>query len=153
MIAMTGVALCAMNYWFKFLGDHAASVTQVVMGILVISSLALDTHKMDKADQKLFSGSRALVKPKTPLINRGWRMLLFLAFVVEIFLFHHVFVQDRSGVLFFKLVHHFLALELAAAAYFAAVTPLPPGKSKIREFVESFSAGFKKLAPVTRPQK
>ncbi len=126
LVSMTGVALCTMNYWFGFLGAHLASVAQVAVGMLMVSVLAWDVHRVDKADQRLFSGTRTMATDILPAHDRGFRMLLLLLFMVGILLSYQVFFLDRSGVLLFKIIHHFFPLELAIAAYFSAVVPLPP---------------------------
>ncbi len=59
----------------------------------------------------------------------------------------------HRGVWIFGVLYHLSAWFYTGGIYFAGVAPLPPGKSKVRQWLESFQAGFSKLQPARSPNR
>lgn len=134
----------AGNYWLHFLG-RTTNVVQLVLAIAVIALIFKDMYLCDKdEDNALDSYNRATVfyylyRSQAVRLLFVFTSLLFLPIDVEELL-------TGKGAFVFRLTDALFSYAITAFFYFIIVDPLPPSKSKIREWVEGFAAGFRQLA-------
>lgn len=131
-------AICISNatflYFFWKIGDLAIALILGVLSFLDV--LAVSSFEMDAA-RRLEKG---LANPRKSFFGATMR-LFFVAFIGWLFVpfWFRRFDVDQMTVAF-ALCFFFLY------QYFSACDPLPPGTSKIREWLESFG---RKLATVS----
>jgi hypothetical protein len=142
-IARIGVAISALsiivemlNYLYPFLSGKT-SMGAMIIGFLCLLLAIQYSIVLGKAEESVGSN----VKPAIllPFITRSyvWRIfwLWGLAFDLVVFFAHH----SRFVVLEFLWGPGY-PLGLVIFFYFVKVDPLPPGKSKVREWIEGFTA-------------
>lgn len=149
-LAKFGVALCflevvvhILNFYFPIL-SRKSTAFGVVMALLVALILTVQMVKLDYADHDLIFSSERVEDPTFWILSNGstsWRLVWFLWFVWDVFMaFKEV---PKSSSPFFEAISWSFAAGTVVFSYFAAVTPLPPGKSKIREWLEGFNLFLK----------
>ncbi len=144
---LTGLA----NYYFPNLLAYEAGLYLAIMKILSISVLALWYFpECDKAEAaSLCSGTAKFFS--SLIFNYKWRLFgLFLA-LLEVGISLPLSINSPKGVIFFKVLDDVSSTAFLSFLYFAAVDPLPPCKSKIKKWLESFSVGLQKPASAKRP--
>lgn len=144
LISVLAVLLKILNWWFPILTGGTNSI-QLTAGILVIVISARIIISVDMAEQIVSSGDER--KPvtefeSTPLLRillatMAWLNCGLLAFTWLTTPHLKSWALDvfaESNILF-----------VVFGMYFVAVTPLPPGTNKIREWLKEISAGFQKI--------
>ena len=146
-VVKVGIFLCVLslmmiiiNYWWKFLVFETPLI-MVLMYSVYLFGYMHDIHLCNKNEELLQQG-----KPLIKIESTGLpvRMLCILL---------SVYCVSYSVIVGYD-VANFLTASLypcgsVVVFYFLAVTPLPPGTSKLGKLVESISAGFSKLVPVS----
>lgn len=140
-LCFMAVALQITNHFGKlYKGDETVMV--VLFGPLILLQIMWEGWQCDKAEDHVLSGHQTL-----PAYARSmgtiaeWRIFIILWALSVFFLLHS---DGRFAVLQY-IDNHAFPLGASGFYYFAAVTPLPPGKSKVREWIESFGH---RLVPV-----
>ena len=137
------------NYWLHFLARET-NIVQLVLGITVITFLFKDMYLCDRdEDNAIDSSNRA-----TTFHYLYKSQVVRLMFVFTAFWLLPLGVGELltgKAAFTFRLLSFLYMYAITAFFYFIAVDPLPPGKSKIREWAESFVAGFRRLSLV-RPE-
>lgn len=145
-LVMLSVAVELVNYWIPILSRKSTLFNVATNGIIAIW-LVMCAYQCDEADNQLFSSEKAkydfLAFWVDPSILRI--MWLCLSWVALIIYTPTLFAPKVS--IIFDIIDFSYAHGGALFYYFLSVDPLPPGKSKIREWVEAFAAGFKRLVP------
>jgi len=148
-IAKIGVALVVLNmvvwllnYLHRFLIEPTSTGTLFFVGPIVFFAI-WRSLALAKAEERLLSD--------TPAIDRMLMSSLALRLVWMFFLAQEGLIFGLSV----KRMHH-IVLEIFGGlgwsfgmvifSYFVAVHPMPPGKSRLREFVDSI--GLRKAIPV-----
>ena len=138
-----GVAIDLSNYFNQFL-DYRTSLFLVTADVCWLAVLVYRSFICTKAEEQTYSGARTKIN-EILTYDSWWLRLYFLVFFA-------LFVPiDILNTLTAKL--HFLQFlrgfpfgtGLVIFYYFIAVDPLPPGQSKVKEFIKSL---FKSLKPV-----
>jgi hypothetical protein len=131
------------DYFLKLSADRP-SIINAALTAFVIVLLAHDGKLCDEADRHVQSGADTLPKGIAASIRYGlfWR-LLWISFTAR-YTVKLIWVTEHRLAVFTENV--LWCLGVVIFFYFVAVVPLPPGKSKVREWIESFQRG--KLSPV-----
>jgi hypothetical protein len=116
------------------------------LSVLLLLEFFGRTVVLTKAEEYLWSGSGTKPRLMKYFDRPLWRFLWlnFLVLDISIFL-RSGLIHSRYWFLEF-VVSVFFSFGLNIFYYFVAVDPLPPGKSKMRVWIESFTHG--KLVPV-----
>lgn len=135
-----------LGFWFPVLTFKPIPIV-VVLNAIVCTVVLLDMYLCDKADKNIFSGNR--VNFFGPIsISPVFRFLWLVMVTINIpWLINYIFFE-RKGILIFNILSRLFALAGTSFFYFIAVDPPSPGKSKVQEWIESFSASFRKLVPI-----
>ncbi|MEK7560169.1 MAG: hypothetical protein AAB522_02625 [Patescibacteria group bacterium] len=148
-----GLLLSVISYWIPLL-HRKTNLFWVFVEIFVVLRLTFDVKELEKAEEQNFFGevTQKPILRLLPVHNHIFRVFVFAA---NIFLTGIVLLAVATGIFetatttFFTIIDHVLTWPAATCfCYFAVVTPMPPGKSKIREWVENFASGFRKPAAV-----
>jgi hypothetical protein len=132
------IILDIFNYFYPFL-LHKTPLFGLIMDILIVFMMIKDSIFLIKANEHVGSN----VKPA-----EIYRALIWGSFLRP-FWFGFLILDIISFISFISLFHKYkfavpsffgdvgFSLGLTIFYYFVAVEPLPPGKSKIREWIES----------------
>lgn len=140
LIARAGVAFTALsvladvgNYFLHF-SKHSTSFAFLCFDGLILFSLILNSAACTRSHDQLFTSAELSIS-QSLVSSPFWSLLWFLVFLLD------------SGQVAWEHPAHLLLLEIvrnpcfsfgqALFFYFASVHPLPPSKSKIRQFVDS----------------
>lgn len=148
LLIISDFIIVACNYWIKILYVETIFL-QVVIAPLLIWILTDYVYMMDKSDRHLHKGNRTKLVTAFTILPAFRIIVLILSSLVFISLPGAYFAE--KGFWLFNINHELVLIYIALGAYFASVDPLPPGVSKIREWIESFNAGFQKLQPLESP--
>lgn len=144
-----GLLLHIANYWFHFL-NHKTKWTDFIFLILV-PFLLLDTKALDEVEEKKFS-SEAAQKPFLYTCWHGYLLRLFalaIAFLMLGLIILTVIDMVPIKSKLFEIIDTVSGWPaIACYNYFSIVVPLPPGKSKIREWIENFANIFQEPVAV-----
>ena len=153
-VAKIGVACSAfniivatMNHFYQLLSYTTSAAILWIFGI-VLCTLVRDSFNCSKAEEQLWSGRNAKPARLLQYISRGkfWRLLWISLFILDVDRLWHTLPRARYW-LPEIVAQTFFSLGFALFYYFIAVDPLPPGKSKVREWLENFGL-FQKPVPV-----
>ena len=149
-LTMTAWGVGALGYWLpilerRFLHD----ILTPICFLMVLPDYIMRIYLCDKSEESLFQNDeRTKYKISDPIDgSMGWRIFWTFAVILSIPL-SITSVLNNEGVLFFKIINNGFASFVWMASYFLEVDPLPPGKSKIRQWIEDIQAGFRKLQPL-----
>jgi hypothetical protein len=153
-IAKIGIALAAvdigvqlLNYLHQFL-RHKTPLSLMLLQLIILVDFYRRTFFLTKAEEHLGSGikPRELMAFTVGWFNVWWR-LLWLGMLLWDTVFLIVLPPRRGPYWFADLVSTiFFSFGMSIFYYFVAVDPLPPGKSKVRVWMEHMRA-FGKLTP------
>ncbi len=145
-----GSVMGVANYWWPFM-DFKTNVVYVVCyfsaalyGSTAIYCCNENEHRLYHAKllYKLVRGNEDAVM-NFRLFFLGWSLLMLISTPVLLG------VTTWKGVLT-AVFGYFFVWGLCIGEFFIVVTPLPPGISKIRQFINNFAASFKK--PISLPR-
>ena len=145
-VMVASVMVVIFNYWFPGILHYQSSPIQVVLCSLISMFCLFDMIKCDKAEKSAFNDER--VRMFSPLYYSPVNRLLWIFLASLMILAVPFIIANNKGYLVFKALDLAFAPAFATFKYFISVDPPSSGKSKIREWCESFSAGFRKLAPM-----
>jgi len=133
------------NYFQPIL-RYPTSLFSVVIDCLVVTNCVARVWDCDKMEE---ANGTSDTQIKSRWDNPTWR-LIWLIFTAWDLYGTIGLINTHSHIPFLplELVSQSFAIDLAVFYYFVAVHPLPPGKSKVRQWVESLS-GVKNLEPAT----
>lgn len=146
-LAVASIMIPIIGFWFPLLSSKL-SVIAVIIFVFVSLILLRDMYNCDRAEANIFSSSRTKFFGSFSY-SPNWRILwlIFAIFdVIKIFIIF--FISSNQGIFLFKILNEMFGIDIMLFNYFISVDPPTPGKSKIREWAESFSAGFRKLVPI-----
>lgn len=161
--ASTSILVFVLNYWMPLLSVPSDLLFAIVMGIFLLYFLVRMRHadQMEERSSRInehirlpedwmlrnefvpFPAYLTEIHQKNALARLGHLAFCTFFFILSLY----IDLVAPGGLLFFKLLKNIYFPCMVASDYFMAVFPLPPGKSKIREWAESFAAGLKKLMP------
>jgi len=161
-LVVTEMIVRLLNYWLHFLSRKTTIIDVVVSPVLVLFSV-IYLHCLHQADEQIYRDNT--VKPFIQHLfesgSAGSAITMVFMRVLGMILIVLALPMDVEDLLFRKLEKNVVwALEAYTSfglayfivfIYFVLVDPLPPGKSKVRQWVESVSAGFRKTAPARQP--
>ncbi|HEY4495354.1 MAG TPA: hypothetical protein VJC01_02815 [Candidatus Paceibacterota bacterium] len=142
-VMVASVMVVIFNYWFPGILHYQSSPIQVVLCSLISMFCLFDMIKCDKAEKSAFNDER--VRMFSPLYYSPVNRLLWIFLASLTILAVPFTIASNKGYLIFKTLELAFAPALTAFKYLISVDPPSLGKSKIREWIESFSAGFRKL--------
>ena len=145
-VMVASVMVVIFNYWFPGILSYQSSLIQVAICGLISMFCLFDMVRCDKAEKSTFNNER--VRMFHPLYYSPVNRLLWIFLASLMILAVPFIIANNKGYLVFKALDLAFAPAFAAFKYFISVDPPSSGKSKIREWCESFSAGFRKLAPM-----
>ena len=152
-IAKIGIGITALavlidiaNYFQQFLYAKTDVVTLIMFGLYPVF-LVFKSHECDKADTAVSNSERALPKV-SPMAceSPAWRL-----FFVALSIFSLAHFSGSFAVMTYPLLEALsrcFALGIVVHDYFIMVVPLPPGTSKIREWLGKF-----KFTPAPEPAR
>lgn len=137
-IAKIGVFLCSLNcverignYFLRFLPKQTHALEFVCLVIMLLVNFAR-TFILNRADESMLSEARTKWRS---LQSALWERIVFIWFSLgDVF----GFIFQRSHGLLDCVSSTFFSLGILIFFYFSLVDPLPPGKSKVRQWFESF---------------
>lgn len=135
------------NYWFPVLKQKTSLFDAVFVGLIAPLWSMWALWNCDQGEANKYSETKT--KSRLSLIYSQKFRKFYLVFNFFILLTEGISVFAKEGTLSFKLVYVILGNAVTAFIYLVVVDPLPPGKSKIQEWIEGFNAGFKKLVPIS----
>lgn len=137
-----------MNYWVPLLAHKTTWGTVAVRSFLLLGFL-LDSIRCNKAEERLLNGYVALphwVKLQRSIIGPMWRLLgLFVTVLVIGVVFGIELRKLPWSIMRWEIIEAGFGPGFAIFMYFIHVDPLPPGTSKIREWIAGFGFGPKKV--------
>jgi hypothetical protein len=142
-LVVWSVLVDIVNYWHRVLAQETSLMWTVFLGFVILSYFAR-IIACSEAERRLYEGRVVLptwVLEERTHKGRGWRLIgvtLTLAMTVIFWGNIHFFPHP-----FLELVHWGYAPGITIYVYFLHVDPLPPGTSKVRQFIESFGFGPK----------
>lgn len=132
------------NYWLPLLARESG-ILIVFLRLVILAGVSIDMMTCDQAEEEsLLSEQRK--KYDFLMFEPFLKPLLLIGVILEIFS-GPIIIMSPKGMIFFKVIENLFFLALFSFCYFREVVPLPPGKSKVREWAENIAAGFKKLVP------
>lgn len=138
-----------INRWFPILWFFPSTIFFMMFSGFSLYYSWIIFNLCDKAEKNILDGKMVKVflfsigDNGIPVIRKG--CLLLVCFLLP---FNLEGVLTTKGVMVFKIIYFTLIPAITAFFYFLSVDPPPICKGKIREWIESFAAGFKKLAVV-----
>ena len=142
---MTALLMIAMiSFWFPLF--FKPSVTVVIISGLNLIFCLVDLNRCDEAESKTLSNEH--INIFGPYLSSSIVRVISLALLLYgvILILFPLYVYGKNDV--FDAIMTVYVLAWISFLYFIAVDPPAPGKSKIRESSDSFSAGFRKLVPI-----
>ncbi len=151
MFISISVFLTVLNYWLnlKILSPLKTSPLFMLIYLILLFGLFLLKNKLDEEDQRIRSGDDVLRKNWEG--ERGSRYLNRLLFIFMMIYVNFSFFY--IGGKLFGLIDVIFFSSYAFFEYLMIVIPLPPGKSKIKEWATSISAFFARMLPATSAGK
>lgn len=150
-ICLTALALNAVlkiiNYLFPILIMRTSGLDLLVM-FLFVYLISNDKQKLKKADETAFDSNGAHSKTRFDLnSNCAWRLIFLVTAILTlpVMCLIAVGVEPVKTGRLFEIIGDSFAITITCYFYFTEVIPLPPGKSKVREWLESFD---KVLVPI-----
>ncbi len=143
------VASSILNYWFPLL-FFKTDWRGLLFCVLLFFSIMFFVHLTHDAETQFDKDPTVL--SRVHLFERDspdrTRLLLALLSPICFFAVYKWFIEDPKGSLLLALNVGAFPAYPSAFYYFVLVTPLPPGKSKVQQWVEGFQASFRKLQPL-----
>lgn len=125
-----------VNYWFPLLG-YTEPLVMLFVYIILISIMTKLVYRCDDNEYRLYQGKTLYnITPSGYLYRMIW---VFLSVADTVGLFFEFSVQI--------VLSGFFNWGSFITVYFLAVTPLPPGISKIQKMLEKLTAAFRKPVP------
>lgn len=136
-----------INYWFNIL-TRKTNIVSLLFSLFFVVLISRDKINLKKADDTLFDSDGLSAKPRFSLSSNHIVRLIMLAFaclsIISIYLIV-IGVPPAKISRVFEIFHEMFPMILVCYYYFIEVTPLPPGKSKIKEWLESFGKVLKPI--------
>lgn len=134
------IMISTLNYWFPLL-ERPTHPFMIIINFLCFCGFIFLMTECDKAEQSAQSDNPTKFIIEFPPVVR--LVILFslgsLTIPSDI-----VTLMTPNGIFAFKFCRLLGTIAYIAFVYLVNVHPLPPGKSKIQEWMESFAAGFAK---------
>lgn len=145
-VANVGISLVAISImidmanFFHQIFQHRTSLFEVIIDSLLLLSAMHRSFLCTKAQDQLYSNNDAKLAELIPLTAKiGWRLLFVAASVIDALNIVTAYLAPHRESLWFLDVvgtKFFFSLGLMIFYYFIIVDPLPPGKSKVRQWIE-----------------
>lgn len=138
-----------LNYWFPLLNGRTTHIFSVITYAMALLSLPYLIGVCDKEEENILSDEKVKFTHvwlffNYPIFRVFSLILLFVLFPLYLI----SAFTDNKGFMIFRIIDRMFFPALTAFSYFIATDPPRPCKGRIREWAESFAAGFKKLAPM-----
>ncbi|OGN16700.1 MAG: hypothetical protein A3C88_02705 [Candidatus Yanofskybacteria bacterium RIFCSPHIGHO2_02_FULL_50_12] len=148
-----GILISVANYWFPILATETPLLGVMLASIWLAYVLAF-TELTHRADQHFWSGANTKHSVQRVLSENAIERVLLLVVGALLLVLSFKALANNPEVSIWPQIY--VSLDpgyLSSATYFAIVDPLPPGKSKVRQWIEEMQAGFRKLQPLSRPNR
>jgi hypothetical protein len=136
------------DYWLPFLWEHSG-VGNVVIGVLILLVLTVDVRSISQAE--VFRSAEIKPACLKALMNFGAR-IFWLAFLLVdgVLLFRFQAAKGFWGTFWLLNILDCIGFSVGMVImyYFVAVNPLPPGRNRIRAFVDKLNAGSRSKEPI-----
>lgn len=150
MVVSISLLVRILNYWHPLLSHKTELGLLAIAGFLIIGC-CICIMIIDEADtQAQNSDTQAMPVNVTMRGETFWRIWFVFLTLTAIAQLPVDLLKTKSIIL--ELVNGCLCPSMACFLYFAAVNPLPPAKSKVREWIESFRP-TPALQPMRIPEK
>ncbi len=153
-LAKLGLGLCVwslvgevVNYWYPIFQEKTTIFGVVYRALLVLGFL-YDSIQCNKVEENLYDGRVTLpawVIYQRVSHGRVWRLFAVggTILVMTVAFLDLVVLNHTWKVFWLERIREGYVPGLTIYMYFIQVDPLPPGMSKVREWVESFGFGPK----------
>jgi len=151
-IATISILVEIANYFSKFL-VHKTNLFDVAFGGLVVLALTVDVYLCNKAEEDTVTPERFMPMIRMgPLMDNLLVRVLAVTTSILVITLRLVNIWPEMKYPLLEVLYRLYGLGFTIFLYFIAVDPLPPGKSKVREWLEGFKFAFG-LKPATIPVK
>ena len=141
------IAVSTANFWLPLL-HRKTDLFSLFLYVMISIGLLVDLKNCDKAEGQALEESKAKVNFDSLSSSWLWRVLWLVIALWDIAFNLPTSIGDSKGFLVFKCIYFLFCPGFTAFYYLINVEPLPPAKSKVREWIEAFATGLQKLVPV-----
>lgn len=137
-----------LNFFIPLVNYKKSDLVNLLLNLVWVYWISKDLKNTKTADENILDNERARV----PFVIGGNNYFFRLIWLLFVLLFD---IPNITLVLagitapkihwLFEILSFGLASSILAFVYFVAVTPLPPGKSKVRQWLESFGKVLKPI--------
>ena len=142
-ITVSATMVRTANYFHNFLSFQASPIS---LSLYVIINVFYFRYacKCDQAENEALASD---VRARHFNLGKSWRMVWFFATLFSVG--DYLLKASTGGINIWTLeaISSMFAFGVCIFEYFVDVNPLPPGKSKVRKWIENFAAGFRKPEP------
>ncbi|MBI2063323.1 MAG: hypothetical protein HYT61_03775 [Candidatus Yanofskybacteria bacterium] len=141
-LAIFGTFVRVINYFLPFLTvkSNMFDIAILIFSVLIFGP---SIQKCNKAEENLFSSE--VVKLER---NNFWFRIYCLSWVVFEIIFLPLYIYETRYLILEVVARVGFFIGLSIYNYFVVVVPLPPGKSKVRKWVEGLFAPQPRLEPI-----
>jgi hypothetical protein len=136
-VAGSSLLVDIVNHFLKFLQTHTP-LWVVVLNMFLFLVMVLNSLDLTKADETI--GDGVLPRHLQPYVTQGptWRLVVMSVTLVSAGLFAWDYFFGRYRFFMLEFMHAvWFPAGMTVFYYFVAVLPLPPGKSKVRRWLEN----------------
>jgi hypothetical protein len=156
VIVVLGSMIFVFNFWIPLLSHPTRPYDVFLSGLFIPMMVYVEAH-LKKAEDDF--GGNVAIKPiiQSAFIGSIFQVLRTLMMLLLILStpwdIYSFFDGHLKGVWLFNLLHEMSYRCFASFYYFIAVDPLPPGKSRVRQWIELFRFGFSKPRVAEAPNR
>jgi hypothetical protein len=147
VIVGSAIFMDLINYWLHVFEPPPSLISVIINGGMLVWMFLL-MSVCDIAEQNALSSERTKTDFGSLTREPWFRLLLaFNVFMIMIMLprFYPVLTKTQFIAMLIRSLGY---IAMVSFCYLINVDPLPPSKSKIKEWIESFAAGFAKRIPI-----
>ena len=152
MVLALSVLVGIVNFWFPVL-THKTSSLSLFFNILWTVLISVDNKKIGEADDRAGvddTPAKMIFFIRCP----GFARVLFILFVfVGLAGTYGVLIDPKykAVVRVFEILHNSFGAAIVCYYYLIDVTPLPPGKSKVRQWIEGLFSSLQPAEAIRQP--
>ncbi len=143
----TSITVQIANYWLPLLNIKTDLIFVLILAFIAYT-LFRDLARCDTAEEQVLEENKTKINFFYTSGSWVWRIFWIAFTCFDLIVWMPNAIREPKGFLIFKVIYFLYTPGFAAFYYLIEVNPLPPAKSTIRVWVESFANGLRKLVPV-----